>query len=238
MDECRLQLWLSEGNLEAAVRWAQTSGLRVDNELSYHHDLHHINLARVLVAQGVQQPSGTYLNEALGLLARLLVAADDAGWVHDEIKILTLQAMALTAGGDGEDALTALARALTLAEPGGYVRTFIDEGKPMGRMLRRAIARGIAVGYAGKLLAALEEETDDKPRGIKPTSSPALVEPLSKRELEVLRFLTTHLPSTEIAKELVISTNTVRSHIKRIYSKLNVHSRGDAIRRAEELELL
>jgi LuxR family maltose regulon positive regulatory protein len=105
-------------------------------------------------------------------------------------------------------------------------------------MLRQAVARGIAVSYAGKLLAALEEETDDRPRGIKPTSSPALVEPLSKRELEVLRFLTTHLPSTEIAKELVISTNTVRSHIKRIYSKLNVHSRGDAIRRAEELELL
>ena len=238
MDECRLQLWLSEGNLAAAVRWAQTSGLRVDSELSYHHDLHHINLARVLVAQGVQQPSGTYLDEALGLLARLLAAAEKAGWIHEEIKILTLQAIALTAGGDSEEALTALARALTLAEPGGYVRTFIDEGESMGRMLRQAVARGIAVSYAGKLLAALEEETDDRPRGIKPTSSPALVEPLSKRELEVLRLLTTHLPSTEIAKELVISTNTVRSHIKRIYSKLNVHSRRDAIRRAEELELL
>ena len=238
LDECRLRLWLSEGNLEAAVRWAQTSGLRVDNDLSYHHDLHHINLARVLVAQGVQQPSETYLNDGLGLLARLLVAADEAGWIHKEIKILTLQAMALTAGGDGEDALTALARALTLAEPGGYVRTFIDEGKPMGRMLRQAVTRGIAVSYAGKLLAALEGETDDEVRGIKPTSSPPLVEPLSKRELEVLRLLTTHLPSTEIAKELVISTNTVRSHIKRIYSKLNVHNRRDAIRRAEELNLL
>ena len=238
LDECRLRLWLSEGNLEAAVRWAQTSGLRVDSELSYHHDLHHINLARVLVAQGVQQPSETYLHEALGLLARLLAAAEEAGWIHEEIKILILQVMALTAGGDSEEALTVLARALTLAEPGGYVRTFIDEGKPMGKLLRQAVARGIAVGYAGKLLAALEEDTDDKPRGIKLTSSPPLVEPLSNRELEVLRLLTTHLPSTEIASELVISTNTVRSHIKRIYSKLNVHNRGDAIRRAEELELL
>ena len=238
LDECRLQLWLSEGNLAAVVRWAQTSGLMVDSELSYHHDLHHINLARVLVAQGVQQPSGTSLDEALGLLARLLVAAEKAGWVHEEIKILTLQAMALTAGGDSEKALTALAQALTLAEPGGYVRTFIDEGMPMGKMLRQAVARGIAVGYAGKLLAALEEEVDDKPRVIKLASSPSQVESLSKRELEVLRLLTTHLPSTEIAKELVISTNTVRSHIKRIYSKLNVHNRKDAIRRAEELELL
>jgi LuxR family maltose regulon positive regulatory protein len=238
LDECRLRLWLSEGNLAAAVRWAQTSGLRVDSELSYHHDLHHINLARVLIAQGVQQPSGTSLDEALGLLAQLLVTAEKAGWIHEEIKILTLQAMALTAGGESEDALTALARALTLAEPGGYVRTFIDEGMSMGKLLRQAIARGIAVGYAGKLLAALEEDTDNKPRGGKPTSSPALIEPLTKRELEVLRLLTTHLPSTEIAKELVISPNTVRSHIKRIYSKLNVHNRRDAIRRAEELNLL
>ncbi len=238
LDECRLRLWLSEGNLAAAVRWAQTSGLRVDSELSYHHDLHHINLARVLVAQGVQQPSGPYLDEALGLLARLLVAAEKAGWIHEEIKILTLQAMALTAGGDSEEALTTLAQALTLAEPGGYVRTFIDEGKPMGRMLRQAVARGIAVGYAGELLAALEGEADDKLRGIEPTSSPSLVESLSKRELEVLRLLTTHFTSAEIGGELYISTNTVRSHIKRVYSKLNVHNRRDAIRRAEELKLL
>ena len=238
LDECRLRLWLSEGNLAATVRWAQTSGLSVDGELSYHHDLHHINLARVLVAQGMQQPSGIYLDEALGLLARLLAAAEKAGWIHKEIKILTIQALTHQSAGDNEEALTALGQALILAEPGGYVRTFIDEGKPMGKLLRQAVARGIAVGYAGKLLAALEEETDDKPQGIKPTFSPSLVEPLSKRELEVLRLLTTHLPSTEIAKELVISTNTVRSHIKRIYSKLNVHNRRDAIQRAEELELL
>jgi LuxR family maltose regulon positive regulatory protein len=238
LDECRLRLWLSEGNLEAAIRWAQTSGLRVDSELSYHHDLHHINLARVLVAQGMPQPSGTYLDNALGLLARLLVAAEKAGWIHKEIKILTLQALALNAGGNSEEALSALTRALTLAEPGGYVRTFIDEGIPMGKMLRQVVAKGIAVGYSGMLLAALEEETGDRPRGIKPTSSPAIIEPLTKRELEVLILLTTHLPSTEIARELVISTNTVRSHIKRIYSKLNVHSRRDAIQRAKELELL
>lgn len=108
----------------------------------------------------------------------------------------------------------------------------------MGKMLRQAVARGIAVGYAGKLLAALEEDVDDKPRMIKPTSSPSQVESLSKRELEVLRLLTTHLTSAEIGGELFISTNTVRSHIKRVYSKLNVHNRRDAIRRAEELELL
>jgi len=238
LDECRLRLWLSEGNLAAADRWAQASGLRVDSELSYHHDLHHINLARVLVAQGVQQPSGTCLDEALGLLARLLVAAEKAGWIHEQIKILILQALALKVGGDIEETLTALTHALTLAEPGGYVRTFIDEGIPMSKLLRQAVSRGIAVGYAGKLLAALEGETEDKSRVMEKTSSSSIIESLSKRELEIMRLLTTHLSSTEIAGELVISTNTVRSHIKRIYGKLNVHSRRDAVRRAEELELL
>ncbi len=238
LDECRLRLWLSEGNLEAAVNWVQTSGLKVDGDLSYHHDLEHINLARVLVAQGRQQPSGTFIEEALELLARLLVAAKKAGWIHKEIKILILQALAHQSASDHEEALTTLARALTRAEPGGYVRTFIDEGIPMGKMLRQAVAKGIAVGYAGKLLAALEEEAADKQSQLKITSSHSLVEPLSKRELEVLRFLTTHLSSTEIASELIISKNTVRSHIKRIYGKLNVHNRREAILRAEELELL
>ena len=232
LDECRLRLWLSEGNLAAAVRWAQTSGLRVDGELSYHHDLHHINLARVLVAQGMRQPPGTYLDEALGLLARLLAATEKAGWIHKEINILILQALALQAGGDSEEALAALARALALAEPEGYVRTFVDEGAPMGKLLRQAIAQGIAVDYVSKLLAALENEMKDERRMTE------LVEPLSERELEVLRFLTTHLSSTEIAEELFISVHTVRSHMKSIYGKLNVHSRKDAVRRAKELELL
>ncbi|MCK4472189.1 MAG: helix-turn-helix transcriptional regulator, partial [Anaerolineae bacterium] len=232
LDECRLRLWLSEGNLAAAVRWAQTSGLRVDSELSYHHDLHHINLARVLVAQGMRQPSGTYLDEALGLLARLLVAAEKAGWIHKEIKILTLQALALKAGGDSEEALTALARALTLAEPEGYVRTFIDEGAPMGELLRQAAAQGIKLDYVSALLTALESET--KAKGV----HPSLVEPLSERELEVLRLLATGLANKEIAQTLVIAVGTVKQHLKSIYGKLQVHNRTEAANRARDLGLL
>jgi LuxR family maltose regulon positive regulatory protein len=103
--------------------------------------------------------------------------------------------------------------------------------------LQQAIACGIAVGYAGKLVAALESEMREERRAT--TSAPSsLVEPLSERELEVLRLLTTHLSSTEIAQELFISVNTVRSHIKSIYGKLDVHRRQDAIQRARELELL
>jgi LuxR family maltose regulon positive regulatory protein len=230
LDDCRLRLWLSTGDLAAAVRWAEASGLRADGELSYLHDLNHVNLARVLVAQGVRQPSGPYLDQALGLLTRLLEAAETAGWLNEAIKILILQALAFQAREDEEQALAALARALSLAGPGGYVRVFVDEGTPIGGLLRQAVARGITVDYAGRLLAALEGEVKAQP--------PALVEPLTEREMEVLRLLTTHLSSTQIAEELVVSVNTVRSHIKRIYGKLDVHSREDAVRRVRELGLL
>jgi LuxR family maltose regulon positive regulatory protein len=142
-----------------------------------------------------------------------------------------LQALALMAMGERDAALEAIESALTLAEPESYVRTFVDEGEPMAQLLRQAIAHGIAVEYAGKLLAALESEMRGEQRITE------LVEPLSERELEVLRLLTTHLSSTEMAEELSIAASTVRSHIKSIYGKLNVHSRKDAILRAKELEL-
>ena len=131
LDDCRLRLWLSVGDLAAASRWARGSGLRADGELCYQHDLNHVNLARVLVAQGTQRPSGPYLDEALGLLARLLKAAGTAKWINEAIKILILQALAFQARGEEEEAQVALVRALSLAEPGGYVRTFIEEGAPL-----------------------------------------------------------------------------------------------------------
>jgi len=237
LDDCRLRLWLLAGDLDAALHWTRTSGLAVDGELCYQHDLHHVNLARVLVAQGARQPSGPFLDEALGLLARLLKAAQAAGWTQEAIKILILQALAFRAKGDDHEALTGLTRALALAQAGGYTRTFIDEGAPMGKLLSRAVAAQAGpVGYATKLLAALENETRVGERA-QPSIAP-LVEPLSQRELEVLRLIAAHLSRTEIAQELFISVNTVRSHIKNIYGKLGVHKRKDAIRRARDLGLL
>jgi LuxR family maltose regulon positive regulatory protein len=237
LDECRLRLWISEGNLTAAIRWAETGELRTDGELSYHHDLHHINLARVLVTQGMQQPSGPYLEEALGLLARLLEAAEKAGWIHEAIKILIMKALALRARDGNEAALNTLAQALTLAEPGGYVRVFVDEGAPIGELLRRAAARGIRPNYAGNLLKALESDSAGGQRG-RPIAHSGMAEPLSERELEVLRLLTTSLTTKEIADELVVSVNTVRSHVKSIYGKLGVHRRMDAVQRARAFGLL
>jgi LuxR family maltose regulon positive regulatory protein len=224
------RLWLAQGDLEATVRWAQERGLGIRAELSLQYLFLSMVLARIHTAQGAWE-------QASQLLAGLLDVAEAAGANGYVIEILVLQAMVQHAECKTDLALTALQRALRLGEPEGYLRTFLDEGAPMARLLRKAVARGIAVGYASRLLAGLETEMSHKRRATASASS-ALVEPLSERELEVLRFLATHLSTTEIAQELYISVHTVRSHIKSIYGKLNVHSRKAALDRGQELNLL
>jgi len=233
VDSLRLRLWLARNDVDAATRWVEDNRAKFEGQLSRRCLSDHINLARVLHAQGVRDPSGPYLEQALQRLALLLEEAEAAGWNHDVICILVRQALVLHARGDAQGAL-ALARALHLAEPGGYIRTFIGEGEPIGRLLRQVAARSIEPAYVGRLLAALEPESGRRVR-----LTPAqLIEPLSERESEVLRLLRTDLSSTGIAQVLHISVNTVRSHQKNIYGKLNAHSRFDAITRAEELGLL
>ena len=231
LDASRVRLWLSTDRLDDAVRWAEMSGLNLNDTFSYHHDLEHINLARIFVAKGVRQPSGPYLADALDLLDRLLDASESAGWTHQGIEILVLKAIALHNSGDGRLALAALGRALKLAEPGGYVRTFIDEKVQIAHMLRELAHQGENVDYVNRLLGAVAAQKGDDREII-------LVDPLSDREMQVLRLLATQLSVPEIADELFITVNTVRSHVKSIYSKLNVNRRMAAIQRAEELGLL
>jgi LuxR family maltose regulon positive regulatory protein len=234
--EARMRL--AQGDVAAATRWAAAWENRLDaddDERNFQYEFNNLTLARVFIVQGERQPGGS-LDKALQLLRRLLQATEAAGRMARVIEILVLQALALQAKGEGDQALTALERALFLAEPEGYVRVFIDEGAPIGRLLRQAVARGIAVDYANELLAALEKEKDERQTTELPPSP--LAEPLSERELEVLRLLTTSLSTPEIAEELCITASTVRSHVKRIYRKLNVHRRMDAVLQAKELRLL
>ena len=239
LDDCRLRLWLSTGDLEAAIRWVHTSGLGIKDELSYQHDLHHINLARVLVSQGRELQSEEHLRQALDLLTRLLQAAEKAKWVNKTIQVLILQALAFQEIGSDDEAVSSLDRALSLAEPGGYVRTFVDEGSPMIQLLDKAATQIRHEDYATSLVKALRKEKSLALLSREgPQESIQLADPLSDRELQVLRLLATHLTRREISQELFVSVNTVRSHVKNIYSKLQVHRRAEAIERAKELGLI
>lgn len=231
LDDCRIRLWISTERLDNARRWIETSDLKATDQFNYHHDLEHINLARVLVARDLQEPSNPDFGDCLGLLERLLKAAKSAGWIHEAIKILILMSLALHTDGDEKKAVDELNRALDYAKPGGYVRTFVSEGAVMAHLLRQVKASGSQAGYVRMLLTVFEG------KGVE-TRIIALVEPLSDREKDVLRLLASQLSVPEIADELFISVHTVRSHVKSIYGKLSVHSRLAAIQRAKELDLI
>ena len=237
----KTRVWVAQGRLGEALGWAREQGLSVENELSYLHEFDHITLARVLLARYQSDRADRSILEAMGLLERLLKAAEEGGRKGSAIEILVLQALAYHAQGDLPAALKPLQQALTLAEPEGYVRMFVDEGPPMAQLLLEASARGIMPDYTGKLLAAFEAEqprsAGESPLPTPPASQP-LIEPLSQRELEVLRLFKTELSGPEIARELVIALSTVRTHTKSIYSKLNVNNRRAAVKRAAELDLI
>jgi LuxR family maltose regulon positive regulatory protein len=156
------------------------------------------------------------------------------------IEILALQAVAWHSRGETGRALSAQEKALAIGEPEGYVRVFVEGGAPMADLLRQAAARarGTAAEYVNMLLRALRAAAPE--RGAVPSSSvsPALVEPLTEREREVLHLLGQGLSNREIAENLVITVNGVKKHTSNIYGKLAVHSRTQAVVRAQELGLL
>ncbi len=242
-EDCQVRLWLAQGDgnpdyLVKASRWAQQSGLRIDDELNFLHELAHIILARVLVAQGRADPDGQYLADAHYLLARLLETAESAGWMGKVMEILVLQALAYQAQGKSDNALETLNRALSLAEPEGYIRVFLDEGQPMAQLLYEATARGIAPEYSGRLLIQFPTEEQTIPLMPPHSHTHTLVEPLTKREQEVMQLIASGASNAEIAQELYIAVGTVKNHVKNIYSKLDVHSRAQAIARARDLGLI
>ncbi|MBV9577947.1 MAG: helix-turn-helix transcriptional regulator [Chloroflexi bacterium] len=225
MAAVRARVLIRQGRTDEALDWAREQGLSVDDELSYAHEYPHITLGRALLA------SGSVL-QAAGLLDRLLRAAEDGARTGSVIEILVLQALACEARGETRAALVPLERALILAEPEGYVRVFVDEGLSTAALLQAAAKRGMVPRYAQRLLTQFGTPAAER------QAAQALMEPLSERELEVLRLLATDLDGPDIASQLVVSLNTMRTHTKSIYSKLGVNTRRAAVRRAEELELL
>ncbi len=228
----KTRVWVAQERLGEALGWAREQGLSIKNDLSYLREFEHITLARVLLAQYKRERNGHSILDALGFLERLLKAAEEGGRTGSVIEILILLALAHQIQGDIPAALKALERALTLAEPEGYVRMFVDEGSPMASLLEKAMKHRIAPNYVRQLLAAFGKVEDGTP------GDQSLIEPLSERELEVLRLLGTDLDGPDIARQLIVSLNTLRTHTKNIYTKLGVNNRRAAVRRAEELGLL
>jgi LuxR family maltose regulon positive regulatory protein len=229
---------LRQGRLVAAAQLAQTYELPISQ-------------ARVYLAQGDA-------STALAVLEPLRQKMEAKGWQDEQLKVIVLQAVAYHAHGEKDKAVQLLGDALTLAEPGGFIRIFVDEGPPMKLLIaecRLQIARrahGESNRHTGTLLASIdrllgafpgsgaragnERATNDQSEIYNLQS--ALVEPLSIRERDVLRLLGTELNGPEIARSLMISLNTLRTHTKNIFTKLGVNNRRAAVRRAEELDLL
>ncbi len=225
----KARVLLAQGKVRDALAWVHDRHLSATAELSYLHEFEHITLARILLAQDVTgRGDGDGVTR---LLERLLAAAKDGHRGGSVIEITVLQALDHQARGDLPASRATLEQALTLAEPEGYVRVFLDEGPPMTALLRAAAQQGQGRDYARHLLA----EDNAKP-GPAPAQR-GLVEPLSERELHVLRLLRTDLSGPDIARELTVSLNTIRTHTKSIYAKLGVNNRRAAVRKADELDL-
>ena len=230
VQEARLRL--SQDRLDQAVLWAETCGLHVDDMApSYSHEAEYLTLARVFIARDQAEA-------VLDLLDRLQEEAESDRRTGSLIEILILCALARQMSGDTASALVALESALTLAEPEGYVRTFVDEGKPMAELLLQARSRGIRPDYVKKLLAVFGAEEKSLPLPGPPAPQSSLIEPLSPRELELLSLVADGQSNKEIAQELVVAIGTVKKHLNNIFGKLNVSNRTQAVARARELDLL
>jgi LuxR family maltose regulon positive regulatory protein len=236
----KARMCIGQGRLSEALNWERQRNLSVSDELSFMQEFEHITLARVRIAQYKGSASENSIVEAMALLERLERAAELGGRMGSLIEILVLQAMAYAMQDDVPSALAPLARALALAEPEGYVHIFLDEGPPMAELLGEAAAEGIRPEYAGRLQTLYkrgEQKGDRSSMRPDPADLP-LVEPLSKRELEVLRLIAQGLSNRAIGERLFVALDTVKGHNRNIFGKLQVHRRTQAVARARELGLL
>lgn len=213
------------GDLDAGARWAHAHGLSVDDELNYLREFEHLTLARVFLARG----SATSVEQATWLLRRLLTAADDGHRAGSTIEILIVLALAQHSAGDNAGSAASLTEAVARAEPEGYVRSFLD-ADPTVTDLLRALG-GASDGYAAQILGS------GRSPQLRHRSRTADLDELSDRELDVLRLLRTDLSGPDVARELHVSLNTLRTHTKHIYTKLRATNRREAVTRAAELGL-
>jgi LuxR family maltose regulon positive regulatory protein len=228
----QLRLWLAQGKIEETSQWLAEQGLEVTGNPDRSNEREYLTLVRFLIATG--HPSDT-----LDLLERVYTNANDRGDISRAIEILNLQALAMQAVGDTRQAMNVIEQSLTLAEPRGFLFAFVNEGPPMARLLYEALSREIFPEYVQKLLAAFPDVEPEKNLLRNPILSDSeWIEPLSERELEVLQLIADGISRPEIASQLVISLNTVKTHTRNIYSKLGVNNQMQAVGKARGLGLL
>jgi LuxR family maltose regulon positive regulatory protein len=228
----KLRIWLVQDRVEKASQWLMERGLDTAWEPGTLQDLDYRSLARVHIAEG-------NLFDALDILERISNASQGRGNTSLTIEALNLQALALHAAGDTDEAMNFLEQALALAEPGGFLRVFVDEGPPMARLLYEALSREISAGNVRKILAAFPV-VEPEPHLFSPpgVSDDEWIEPLTERELEVLQLIAEGLSRQEIGVQLVLSLNTVKTHARNIFSKLGVNNQMQAVGKARGLGLL
>lgn len=231
------RVWVAQGRLDDALAWAREQDLSTDDEPSYLREFAHLTLARALLAQAAHERTERPLNQAINLLERLLTAAEAGERRGSAIDILVLRALAGQQRDDAPAAVASLARALLLVEPDGYVRTFVDEGDAMRRLLRQVADGPVAGACARRLLGAFDAPP---PPSSHPTQTAAtvLLEPLTAREIEILRLIAAGLRNQEIADRLFIGLPTVKRHVANAYAKLDVGHRTEAVAKAQALNLL
>ena len=237
------RLLLAQGDVESAADWASERSLGVDDGPGYAREGQYLVLARVLIAR--DEPE-----QALRLLDRLLTVAVQQGRFGSAIEIRSLRALAHAARGDEEGALDALAEAVALAAPQGWLRVFVDEGPPMATLLGRLVARrgrdltaagGVSLEYLSRLGAALQPSVTSpggRAAGSRSATIPGLIEALSERELEVLQLVAAGKANREIADELFVTLDTVKKHTTHILGKLGATNRTEAAARARDLGLI
>ena len=232
----KARIWIAQGRFTETLQWARERGLSIDDAPSYLYEFEQVTLARALIAQHRKERRVGSISDALGLLERLLLAAEAGRRKGSVIEILVLQALAHKGRGSLVMAHMALRRALRLAEPEGFVRLFVDEGPPMAHLLHEADDRGTVQRYIQRLLTAFRLAAPA--RTGQPDAQSASVQILSEREREVLHQIAEGLTNRQIADRLYLSVYTVKAHARNIYEKLEAKNRTQAVARARELGVL
>ena len=234
----KVRIWIAMDRMAEVRAWLKDQTVRIDSELTYMSEFTHLTMARAIIAEYRHDPTIHALDSAMSLLDRLASAAEDGRRNWSLIEILVITALAHEATGDLSRALEALSRAMTLAAPEGYARIFADEGEPMARLLAKAAREKIHPDYAASLRIMMDAGTIKAAKTPAPSDAQPLVEPLSRRELEILNLIAQGFSNNDIAERLFLALTTIKGHNQNIFGKLGVKRRTEAVARARELGIL